>query len=197
MWLVAENVPLSLSVTNHPKPHLRIHSETQSKIMKKTAKIHEEKEEEEKGRGVWDCGSPLYDSYELVTVSSIIERNLMKLPSFGRSKRVAAAAAYATTQASQPLPIVISASNRCRWTGKSNKLSISSSMAGLVGKKKKKETTKTCENKFYGFCSKIGLLKKLRSQSQWTNDLIQCFWIFIFSLFLWVFYFFIFFPSIW
>ncbi|KAJ9681259.1 hypothetical protein PVL29_020236 [Vitis rotundifolia] len=170
MWLVTENVPLSLSVTNQPKPHLRILSETQSTIMKKTAKIHEEKEEleEEKGRGVWDCGSPLYDSYELVTVSCIIERNLMKLPSFARSKRVAAAAAAAaaTTQASQALPIVISASNRCRLSGKSSKLSSSSSMAGLVGKKKKKETTKTCKNKFYGFCSKIGLLKKLRSQSQ-------------------------------
>ncbi|KAK9143940.1 hypothetical protein Syun_013340 [Stephania yunnanensis] len=30
--------------------------------------------------GVWDCGSPLYDSFELVSLSHLIERNLMVLP---------------------------------------------------------------------------------------------------------------------
>ncbi|KAI3974888.1 hypothetical protein MKX01_004999 [Papaver californicum] len=29
---------------------------------------------------VWDCGSPLYDSYELVSLTHVIERNLMLLP---------------------------------------------------------------------------------------------------------------------
>ncbi|KAL2511306.1 Uncharacterized protein Adt_16906 [Abeliophyllum distichum] len=28
----------------------------------------------------WDCGSPLYDSYELVSVSHLIERHFMILP---------------------------------------------------------------------------------------------------------------------
>lgn len=123
--------------------------------MKKTAKIHEEREEKEgKSRGVWDCGSPLYDSYELVSLSSIIERHIMKVPSLGRSKRVTAGAA--TNQSSQPWPVVISASSRSRSTGNGNKPSNSSSMAG----QKKKEKAKTYKHKLYAIFSKIGLLKK-------------------------------------
>ncbi|XVE77253.1 hypothetical protein DITRI_Ditri13aG0047300 [Diplodiscus trichospermus] len=37
---------------------------------------------------IWDCGSPLYDSYELVSLCHLIERHLMKLPSLGCSKRL-------------------------------------------------------------------------------------------------------------
>lgn len=33
--------------------------------------------EEEKAMSVWDCGSPLYDSYELVTLNHLIDRHLM------------------------------------------------------------------------------------------------------------------------
>lgn len=29
---------------------------------------------------IWDCGSPLYDSYELVSLVNLIERNMMILP---------------------------------------------------------------------------------------------------------------------
>uniref|UniRef100_A0A803M4W6 Uncharacterized protein n=1 Tax=Chenopodium quinoa TaxID=63459 RepID=A0A803M4W6_CHEQI len=37
---------------------------------------------------IWDCGSPLYDSYELASVTQLIERQLMFLPSsLGGSKR--------------------------------------------------------------------------------------------------------------
>ncbi|CAO2835516.1 unnamed protein product [Amaranthus hypochondriacus] len=39
------------------------------------------------GMKVWDCGSPLYDSYELASVSHLIERHLMILPSINGSKR--------------------------------------------------------------------------------------------------------------
>ncbi|XP_050238722.1 uncharacterized protein LOC126688161 [Mercurialis annua] len=45
-----------------------------------------EKENEEKNLAVWDLGSPLYDSYEVVTLSHLIERHLMILPSFGSSR---------------------------------------------------------------------------------------------------------------
>ncbi|XP_062087078.1 uncharacterized protein LOC133793839 [Humulus lupulus] len=47
----------------------------------------EEEEEDHKGENnkinlaIWDCGSPLYDSYELVSLSHLIERHLMILPS--------------------------------------------------------------------------------------------------------------------
>ncbi|KAK8636240.1 hypothetical protein V6N13_004944 [Hibiscus sabdariffa] len=50
--------------------------------MKKTS------ESNEAALDIWDCGSPLYDSYELVSVSHQIERHLMKLPSLGGSNRM-------------------------------------------------------------------------------------------------------------
>ncbi|RZC91308.1 hypothetical protein C5167_027371 [Papaver somniferum] len=39
--------------------------------------LHNDHEVEEE---VWDCGSPLYDSYELVSLTHVIERNFMVLP---------------------------------------------------------------------------------------------------------------------
>ena len=40
---------------------------------------------------VWDCGSPLYDSYELVSLTHLIERHFMVFPMFlGGSKRFVA-----------------------------------------------------------------------------------------------------------
>ncbi|KAL9234529.1 hypothetical protein vseg_009390 [Gypsophila vaccaria] len=45
-------------------------------------------ESDDKSLRVWDCGSPLYDSYELACVSHLIERHLMKHPYLvGGSKR--------------------------------------------------------------------------------------------------------------
>ncbi|TYG57752.1 hypothetical protein ES288_D08G168300v1 [Gossypium darwinii] len=44
--------------------------------------------------GIWDCGSPLYDSYELVSLSHLIERHLMKLPYLGGSKRLTTATTF-------------------------------------------------------------------------------------------------------
>ncbi|KAI3901250.1 hypothetical protein MKW92_040970 [Papaver armeniacum] len=39
--------------------------------------LHIDHEDEEE---VWDCGSPLYDSFELVSLTHVIERNMMVLP---------------------------------------------------------------------------------------------------------------------
>lgn len=39
-------------------------------------------------RVVWDCGSPLYDSYELVSLTHIIERHFMYLPSLSGARKV-------------------------------------------------------------------------------------------------------------
>ena len=41
------------------------------------------KEDEEEEKEIWDCGSPLYDSYELASLSHIIDRHLMALPHLG------------------------------------------------------------------------------------------------------------------
>ncbi|RHN39757.1 hypothetical protein MtrunA17_Chr8g0347351 [Medicago truncatula] len=47
-----------------------------------------DEKEEEKARAMWDCGSPLYDSYELVSLDYHINRNLMAFPSLHGSKRI-------------------------------------------------------------------------------------------------------------
>lgn len=39
-------------------------------------------------RVLWDCGSPLYDSYELVSLTHVIERHFMSLPSFAGAGKV-------------------------------------------------------------------------------------------------------------
>ena len=39
---------------------------------------------------MWDCGSHLYDSYELVSISSLIDRHMMAFPFVGGSKPIIA-----------------------------------------------------------------------------------------------------------
>lgn len=57
--------------------------------MKKIQESHERKEEDdEKAIKIWDCGSPLYDSYELVAVSHIVERHFMILPYLSGSRNL-------------------------------------------------------------------------------------------------------------
>ncbi|KAF2291220.1 hypothetical protein GH714_020719 [Hevea brasiliensis] len=56
--------------------------------MKKTFESQENyQKDEEKALPMWDLGSPLYDSYELVSLSHHIERHLMILPSLVGSRR--------------------------------------------------------------------------------------------------------------
>lgn len=47
-----------------------------------------EQKQEEKTLAIWDLGSPLYDSYEVVALTHLIERQLMTLPSLGGSERL-------------------------------------------------------------------------------------------------------------
>ncbi|RDX73906.1 hypothetical protein CR513_46412, partial [Mucuna pruriens] len=44
-------------------------------------------EKEENAMSMWDCGSPLYDSYELVSFDHIIDRHLMEFPSSNGSPK--------------------------------------------------------------------------------------------------------------
>ncbi|KAK4418543.1 hypothetical protein Salat_2267100 [Sesamum alatum] len=46
----------------------------------------QESHDENAAMNVWDCGSPLYDSYELVAVSHVVERHLMVLPYLSGSR---------------------------------------------------------------------------------------------------------------
>ncbi|KAI8544993.1 hypothetical protein RHMOL_Rhmol07G0008400 [Rhododendron molle] len=41
---------------------------------------------EEESMKIWDCGSPLYDSYELVSLGHVIDRHIMELPSLSGSR---------------------------------------------------------------------------------------------------------------
>jgi len=58
--------------------------------MEKTSEGKENEEEEggDRDLAIWDCGSPLYDSHELVSLSHIIDRHLMAVPHVGGSKRL-------------------------------------------------------------------------------------------------------------
>lgn len=60
----------------------------QKAIKTQMQKTLEGKEDEQEGTAlsIWDCGSPLYDSYELVSFSHVIDRHLMALPHLGGSK---------------------------------------------------------------------------------------------------------------
>ncbi|KAF8032481.1 hypothetical protein BT93_D1405 [Corymbia citriodora subsp. variegata] len=44
------------------------------------AKAEETEAEDGEALKVWDCGSPLYDAFELVSLSQVIERHLMAFP---------------------------------------------------------------------------------------------------------------------
>lgn len=46
--------------------------------------LNEDKKIEEQEEGlaskIWDCGSPLYDSYELASITNVLDKHLMKFP---------------------------------------------------------------------------------------------------------------------
>ncbi|KAK8650581.1 hypothetical protein V6N13_140213 [Hibiscus sabdariffa] len=70
--------------------------------MEKSSETKEKNEEATAEFAVWDCGSPLYDTYELVSLSHLIERHLMKLPYHGGSKRLTSTTTTTTTGFSSP-----------------------------------------------------------------------------------------------
>ncbi|KAJ6686464.1 SERINE/THREONINE-KINASE [Salix purpurea] len=68
----------------------------------------QEEEDDEKALAIWDLDSSLYDSHELVSLTHLIERHLMTLPSLGGSKRLSS---KKTSQASVAVPAAILVSN--------------------------------------------------------------------------------------
>uniref|UniRef100_A0A6N2N5L4 Uncharacterized protein n=1 Tax=Salix viminalis TaxID=40686 RepID=A0A6N2N5L4_SALVM len=61
----------------------------------------QEEEDDEKALAIWDLDSSLYDSHELVSLTQLIERHLVTLPSLGGSKRLSS---KKTSQASVAVP---------------------------------------------------------------------------------------------
>lgn len=92
------------------------------------AKTDDQQQEEEKALAIWDLGSPLYDSLEVVSLAHLIERHLMTLPSPGGSKGLSP---KKISQASVVVPAAILVSNmgsksetkRVRSSSKLNTLS--------------------------------------------------------------------------
>ena len=73
------------------------------------AKTDDQQQEEEKALAIWDLGSPLYDSHEVVSLAHVIERHLMTvLPSPGGSKGFSP---KKISQASVVVPAAILVSN--------------------------------------------------------------------------------------
>ncbi|XP_057981249.1 uncharacterized protein LOC131166688 [Malania oleifera] len=92
----------------------------------------------QEAKAVWDCGSPLYDSYELASIGHLIERHLMALPSLGGSKR------FLSTQhshASSVIPISALSTSNFRSTRKARGTSLVVFFTQLFRKKmwKRKE----------------------------------------------------------
>ncbi|KAF9687894.1 hypothetical protein SADUNF_Sadunf02G0140700 [Salix dunnii] len=71
-------------------------------------KDDQQEEEEEEALAIWDLGSSLYDSHELVSLTHLVERHLMTLPSLGGSKRLSS---KKTSQASVAVPAAVLVSN--------------------------------------------------------------------------------------
>lgn len=76
------------------KVHFSVPSKNSSIVVqmkeKQALSDHDEKKEakeEDEAIHIWDCGSPLYDSYELVSLSHLIDRHIMVLPSLSGSRQ--------------------------------------------------------------------------------------------------------------
>ncbi|KAM1068844.1 hypothetical protein ACFX2I_000767 [Malus domestica] len=123
-------------------------------------KENQHKEDEE--FGIWDCGSPLYDSYEFVSISHLIERHLMALPySLGGSSRFTT---NIYTHYSSGMASTVSSDMRSSSTTREAKGSSSSSIVGirriwkrrvLFGERKGKNKKRKLG--FSGFCKVIGM----------------------------------------
>ncbi|KAK7292783.1 hypothetical protein RJT34_15636 [Clitoria ternatea] len=65
---------------------------------------------------IWDCGSPLYDSFELVSLSHVIERHMMGSPYLGGSKQI-------TTKFSNPDEMMMVSTRNTKCSSKLASLS--------------------------------------------------------------------------
>ncbi|KAL9430294.1 hypothetical protein AB3S75_025644 [Citrus x aurantiifolia] len=110
-------------------------------------------EAEEASMATWDCGSPLYDSYELVSLDHLIQRHLMVIPSLARSKRLSSNYYYQyDVQDTSSLAV----------TRGNSSSSIMSTFSEFVGRKlsKRKDKQKRSKNVLSSLCYRFGFPKK-------------------------------------
>lgn len=121
------------------------------KMTKKSERT--EIEAEEASMATWDCGSPLYDSYELVSLDHLIQRHLMVIPSLARSKRLSSNYYYQyDVQDTSSLAV----------TRGNSSSSIMSTFSEFVGSKlsKWKDKQKRSKNVLSSLCFRFGFPKK-------------------------------------
>ncbi|XP_028794725.1 uncharacterized protein LOC114750327 [Neltuma alba] len=116
-----------------------------TKKMKRTCE-----KEEESAFGIWDCGSPLYDSYELASLSHMIERHMMALPYLEGSKQMN----------TEFLDV-----QNLRSSGSHGGSSLANRLSGFLvswvwKRKRKKEKQRKMRSGFSGICDTIGWWKK-------------------------------------
>lgn len=109
----------------------------------------EKEEQDQAAVSIWDCGSPLYDSYELVSFTYFIERHMMVLPSSILSSQF-------ESSTSKTHVMVLPSSER-----HGSSTSRSSEKETTIMKMKKffhiKDKVKKARNRFYSFLARIGL----------------------------------------
>lgn len=105
------------------------------------------KKDEEEERRIWDCGSPLYDSFEVATVGHLIDRHALALVSPGGSMR---------------FPATVSKVSLSGQRSSSEKM-IMGSGVGAVSKllrmklwKRKGKKSRRAKGGFYGLCVTVG-----------------------------------------
>ncbi|OMO64329.1 hypothetical protein CCACVL1_21849 [Corchorus capsularis] len=136
--------------------------------MNKLSETNEKQDEEATAFAIWDCGSPLYDSYELASLSHLIERHLMKLPpSLGGSKRLTARFSHHPFDVT-PATATISVSTSKTRAKESSSSSLISSFGEFLGSKfwkrrrfgTSKDKPKRLKTRLCCFCNKVGYGKK-------------------------------------
>ncbi|KAK2650111.1 hypothetical protein Ddye_017600 [Dipteronia dyeriana] len=129
-----------------------------------TLEIEEIEEIEEVA--IWDCGSPLYDSYELVSLSHVIERHLLTLPTLGGSKTYLATNFYYPYD--DPSNVGSAGLSSSSSSSSSSPSSIVATLSGFLAKKlwkkrafgQRKDKRKNSKIGVCGFSARLGFSKK-------------------------------------
>ncbi|KAH7848409.1 hypothetical protein Vadar_002419 [Vaccinium darrowii] len=118
---------------------------------------------EEKDEGltmkVWDCGSPLYDSYELASLGHVIDRHVLALPFLSGSWRPKKQISHS----SSVFPIAEEEREAGKAKGSSSMVPCFGDL--LVWKRREKEEREEKAKKVVmhgGFCKSVGKIKPWR-----------------------------------
>ncbi|OVA00847.1 hypothetical protein BVC80_1075g19 [Macleaya cordata] len=120
-----------------------------------------EEQEEEEDISVWDCGSPLYDSFELVSLNNLIDRNLAALPFSVGSKRLSDGSDSIRSSLSRS---ETGSNTTIQWSTSKVGSVMSEPMGRTMLKRKinveRKEKAKRLKIGFRGFCFPFGFWRK-------------------------------------